>query len=44
MGCNTVMGQRVMKEWVIIKYEDPNEYKNALELFNESMTFVSMNA
>jgi len=39
-----VMGKRAMKEWVIIKYKDPNEYKNALELFNESMTYVSFKA
>jgi hypothetical protein len=31
-----------MKEWVIIKYEDPSEYKKAFCLFKEAMAFVSL--
>ena len=36
-----VMGIRVMKEWVIIKYNEPSEYKKAFGLFKEAMAFVS---
>ncbi len=39
-----VMGRRVMKEWVVIKHEDPEEYKKDLDLFNESIAFVSSKA
>jgi hypothetical protein len=39
-----VMGIRVMKEWVIIKYKDPDEYKRVLGLFKEAMAFVSLKA
>jgi hypothetical protein len=35
-------GKRVMKEWAIIKYENPSEYKKAFGLFKESMAFVSL--
>jgi hypothetical protein len=30
-----------MKEWVIIKYKYPSEYKKAFGLFKEAMEFVS---
>jgi hypothetical protein len=36
------VGKRVMKEWPIIKYENPSEYKKAIGLFKESMAFVSL--
>jgi hypothetical protein len=36
-----VMGQRVMKEWVVIKHKDPEAYKKDLELFKEAIAFVS---
>jgi hypothetical protein len=39
-----IMGKRVMKEWVIIKYKNPNEYKKAFGLFKEAMAFVSLKA
>jgi hypothetical protein len=39
-----VMGIRVMKEWMIIKYKDPDEYKRVLGLFKEAMAFVSLKA
>ncbi len=37
-----VMGKRVMKGWVIIKYKDTGEYKKAFDLFKEAMAFVSL--
>lgn len=39
-----VMGKRVMKEWVIIKHADPEEYRKDLELFKESIVFVASQA
>lgn len=39
-----VMGKRVMKEWVLIKHDDPEEYKKDLELFKESIAFVATTA
>jgi hypothetical protein len=39
-----VMGQRVMKEWVVINHKDPAEYKKDLELFKEAIVFVSSKA
>jgi hypothetical protein len=31
------VGKRVMKEWAIIKYENPSEYKKAFGLFKEPL-------
>ena len=39
-----VMGQRVMKEWLVIKHKDPEAYKKDLELFKEAIAFVSAKA
>ncbi|HXV97716.1 MAG TPA: hypothetical protein VEC93_04770 [Anaerolineae bacterium] len=39
-----VMGQRVMKEWVVIKHKDPEAYKEDIELFKEAIAFVSAKA
>ncbi len=36
-----VMGKRVMKEWIVIKHADPEEYKKDLDLFKEALTFAS---
>ncbi len=36
-----VMGKRVMKKWIVIEHEKPEEYKEELALFKETMTFVS---
>jgi len=36
-----VMGKREMKEWAVIKHQDPKEYKKDLKLFKEAMAFVS---
>lgn len=36
-----VMGKRTMKEWVVLKHEDPEEYKGDIEIFKESIAFVS---
>lgn len=36
-----VMGKRVMKEWVVITYKDPEEATRDLELFRESIAFVA---
>lgn len=36
-----VMGQRVMKEWAMLKHEKPGDYRGDLGLFKESMAFVS---
>src|SRR5947209_4272520 len=34
-----VMGKRVMKEWVVIKHKNPEEYKKDLKLFKEAIAF-----
>lgn len=36
-----VMGQRVMKEWVVIRHDNPEAYQEELELFKEAIGFVS---
>ncbi|HUZ17580.1 MAG TPA: hypothetical protein VMV68_04285 [Spirochaetia bacterium] len=38
------MGKRVMTEWVVIKHEDPNDFKGELKLLRKSMTFVASKA
>ncbi len=35
-----VMGKRVMKEWAVIKHEEPEEYQKDLELFKEAIAFT----
>lgn len=35
-----VMGKRVMKEWIVIKHTDPQDYHKDLALFKEAMAFV----
>jgi hypothetical protein len=36
-----VMGKRTMKEWVVIRLNDPSDAKKHLGLFKEAMAFVS---
>ena len=36
-----VMGKRAMKEWVVIRYQDPAGAKKHLGLFKEAMDYVS---
>src|SRR5262249_996074 len=33
-----VMGKRVMREWVVLTHEKPEEYQNDKELFQESFS------
>ena len=35
-----VMGKRVMKEWVVIRHEDPQAFRYDLPLFEQAMAFV----
>jgi hypothetical protein len=35
-----VMGKRVMKEWIVIKHSDPQDWQKDLALFEEAMAFV----
>src|SRR5215467_6810136 len=39
-----VMGKRTMKEWVVIRYQDPADAKKHLGLFKEAMDYVSPKA
>jgi hypothetical protein len=39
-----VMGKRVMKEWVVIKHDHPEEYRQDEALFKEAMMFVAAKA
>ena len=39
-----VMGKRVMKEWIVIKHYNPEEYKQEEALFKEAIAFVSSKA
>ena len=39
-----VMGKRTMKEWVVIRYQDPADAKKHLGLFKEAMNYVSSKA
>ena len=39
-----VMGTRTMKEWVVIRLNDPSDAKKHLRLFKEAMAFVSAKA
>ena len=39
-----VMGKRTMKEWVVIRYQDPTDAKKHLGLFKEAMDYVSSKA
>lgn len=36
-----VMGQRVMKEWAILKHERPQEYQKEIQLFKDAIAFVA---
>jgi hypothetical protein len=36
-----VMGKRTMKEWVVIRHRNPNDFKKDLRLFKEAMVFVA---
>ncbi len=36
-----VMGQKVMKEWVVLKHPKPADYRGDLGLFKESAKFVA---
>lgn len=38
-----IMGKKVMKEWVLLKHPKPADYKADLNLFKESLAFVSAN-
>ena len=39
-----VMGKRVMKEWAVIRHDDPEEYTQDEALFKEAMMFVASKA
>ncbi len=39
-----VMGKKVMKEWLVVEHDDPQAYKQDLELFKEAIGFVSSQA
>ncbi len=39
-----IMGKRVMKEWVVIRHPNPNDFKKDLGLFKEAMAFVAAGA
>ena len=36
-----VMGKRVMREWVVLRHDDPGAYRKDKKLFLEAMAFVS---
>lgn len=36
-----VMGKRVMKEWVVLKYAEPEEVASDLGLFQEAIAYVA---
>jgi len=36
-----VMGRRVMREWVVLRHDDPGAYRKDKKLFLEAMAFVS---
>jgi hypothetical protein len=36
-----VMGTKTMREWVLVRYNEPGEYKRDGKLFEESMKFVA---
>ena len=35
-----VMGKRAMKEWVVIRHEDPQAFRDDLALFEQAKAFV----
>lgn len=39
-----VMGKRTMKEWIVIRLENPSDAKKQLRLFEEAMAFVAAKA
>ena len=39
-----VMGNRTMKEWIVIRFKNPSDLKKQLGLFKEAMAFVSAKA
>jgi hypothetical protein len=36
-----VMGTKTMREWVLLRYNSPDEFKKDEKLFGEAMTFVA---
>lgn len=36
-----IMGKRTMKEWVVIKHDNPTAYQQDEELFKEAAAFVA---
>jgi hypothetical protein len=37
-----VMGKKTMKEWVVLRHAKPSDFRKDLDLFKQSLAFVSL--